>query len=121
MSTPDWISDVSQNVAPLLPSAFGALIGLKWTKDQTPPQKVVSFVGGFGVSVFFTPALGEWVFTAPDQHPKSMVALGILVAIFGMDVLGGVMVVANRFRNDPLATAKDLWELLRGLLPGGRT
>jgi len=100
----DWLGDL----APYLPPAFGALIGLRWAKDQTPRQKVFSFATGFGLAVWFGPALAEIL----ALGPKTTIAAGILIAILGMDAIGGLLAVAAQFRSDPPGTFRawrDAW------------
>lgn len=96
-----WVGDL----APYLPPAFGAMIGLRWAQNQTPVQKVTGFVGGFGLAVYFGPAIAELL----SLGPKSTIAAGILTAIIGMDVIGGLMAAATAFRNDPVGSFKAWW------------
>ena len=97
---PDW-----SDLAPYLPPAFGALVGLRWAKDQTPAQKVASFAMGFGLAVYFGPAIAELF----SLGPKATVAVGILTAIVGMDVIGGLMAAAAAFRANPLGAFREWW------------
>ncbi|MGZ6779216.1 MAG: hypothetical protein ACXVGO_09505, partial [Mycobacterium sp.] len=75
-------AEIYTEVVPYLPPAFGALVGLRWAKDQTPRQKVVSWLTGFGLAVWFAPGVCEWF----ALGPKATVAVGILIAIIGMDI-----------------------------------
>lgn len=100
----EWLGDL----APYLPPAFGALIGLRWAKEQTRQQKAFSFLCGFGLAVYFAPAIAETF----DLGPKSTVAVGILTAIIGMDAIGGLMAVSAQFKKDPSGTVRawlDTW------------
>lgn len=99
-----WLGDL----APYLPPAFGALVGLRWAREQSPRQKVLSFLTGFGLAVWFAPAIAELA----ALGPKATVAVGILTAIVGMDAIGGLMAVGTQFRNDPQGTFRgwlDVW------------
>lgn len=100
-------------LAPYLPPAFGAMIGLRWATEQTPFQRVVSFVSGFGLGVWFGPAISE-ALDLLESHPKATVAIGILTAIVGMDVIGGLIVAVVAFRKDPIGTVKSWWSVWRG-------
>jgi hypothetical protein len=102
----DWLGDL----APYLPPAFGAFVGLRWAKDQTPLQKVSSFVLSFGLAVYFGPAIAELF----SLGPKAAVAAGILIAVIGMDVIGGLMVAATSFRDDPTGSLRAWWNAWRG-------
>lgn len=101
----EWLADV----APYLPPCFGALLGLRWAKDQTPKQKWLSFGFGVGVSIYFAPAIAEVLGHLPDKSPRIFVVISILTAMLGMDILAGVMAIAKAFAASPLATFKDWW------------
>lgn len=99
-----WLGELT----PYLPPAFGALIGLRWAREQTPRQKVLSFFTGFGLAVYIAPAIAELL----ALGPKATVAVGILTAIVGMDAVGGLMAAASQWRNDPAGTLRgwlDAW------------
>lgn len=102
--------DPLAELAPYLPPAFGALLGLRWARAQTARQRVLSFAAGFGLAVWFGPAIAELL----GLGPKATVAAGILTAIVGMDAIGGVMVAVAAFRSDPLAAFKAWWNAWRG-------
>ena len=103
------LNDLAKEAAPYLPPAFGAFIGLRWAKDQTPLQKVSGFAGGFGLAVYFGPATAELL----SLGPKATIAAGILIAIIGMDILGGLMAAAKAFGNNPLESFKSWWSAWR--------
>lgn len=104
------LEEIYSEVAPYLPPAFGALIGLRWAKDQTPTQKVFSWATGFGLAVWFAPGICEYM----DFGPKTTVAVSILVAIVGMDIVGGFLAVGAQFRANPVDTFSQWWDALRG-------
>ena len=105
----EWLGEIT----PYLPPAFGALIGLRWAKDQTPKQKAFSFVTGFGLAVYFAPAIAELF----SLGPKATVAVGILTAIVGMDVVGGLIAVTSQFRTDPTGTFRAWFNTWTGRNP----
>lgn len=105
-----WLADL----AVYLPPAFGALLGLRYAKDQTPKEKAVSALFGFGVSVYFAPAIAEVLGHLPDKSPRIFVVIAILTAMLGMDILAGVVAVTKGFASAPLATFKDWWAVWRG-------
>lgn len=96
-----WLGDL----APYLPPAFGALLGLGFARNQTARQKVIGFVLSFGLGVYFGPAVAEVL----SLGPKAAVAAGILIAVMGMDVIGGLLALAAAFRSDPIGTFKAWW------------
>ncbi|HZQ01424.1 MAG TPA: hypothetical protein VFB13_17900 [Reyranella sp.] len=104
------LSDFAASAAPYLPPAFGALVGLRWAQNQTPLQKLTGFAGGFGLGVWFGPAVAEWF----SLGPRATIAAGILIAVVGMDVMGGIMAAAKAFGSDPMGTLTSWWSAWRG-------
>jgi len=92
-------------VADYLPAAFGAMLGLSYAKSQTPRQKVVSFISAFGLAVYLGTAIAELL----NLGPKATIAVGVLTAVVGMDVIGGLLALAAAFRSDPIGTFKAWW------------
>lgn len=97
------LDDITRGIAPYLPPAFGALIGLRYARDQAPLQKLSSFLSGFALAVWCGPALAELL----ALGPKATMAAGFLIAIVGMDVVGGLIVAARQFGQAPLASVRD--------------
>jgi hypothetical protein len=97
-----------RELGPYLPPAFGALIGLRYAREQTPVQKLSSFASGFGLAVWCGPARAELL----ALGPKATIAAGILIAIVGMDIVGGLIVAARQFGQAPAASVRgwlDTW------------
>lgn len=99
------LEEIAAEIAPYLPPALGSMIGLHWAKSQTPTQKATGFVGAFGLAVYLGPAAAELL----SLGPRSAVAAGILIAVVGMDIIGGLMAAAVAFRTDPLDSFKAWW------------
>jgi hypothetical protein len=90
------------DLAPYLPPAVGALIGLRYAKDQSPTQKVSSFALGVGLGVYGGAGLAEWL----SLGPKGTAGMGILVAALGYDALGGCMAAIGQFKENPVQTGR---------------
>lgn len=99
---PDRLREFASDIAPYLPPAFGAFIGLRWAQNQTPTQKVTGFAGGFGLALYMGPAIAEFF----NLGPKGTIAVGVLTAVVGMDILGGLMAAAKAFGANPLESFK---------------
>lgn len=91
-------------VTPYLPPAFGALLGLRYAKDQTPGQKAVGFLFGFGLAVYFGPAAAEIL----SLGPNAAAAAHVLIAVAGMDVVAGFVVVTRQFSASPMTVVRDV-------------
>jgi hypothetical protein len=103
------LDDFAAELAPYLPPAFGAFVGVVNAKNQTPKQRLIGFAIGFGLSVFVAPALGEWW----ALGPKAIVALGVFVAVIGGDIVGGLLAASASFKADPLSAFKSWWSAWR--------
>jgi hypothetical protein len=101
MTKPDWLGDL----APYLPPAFGAFVGLVNAGKQTPRQKAIGFICGFGLAVYFGPAVAEIL----SLGPKATIGVGILIAVIGMDIIGGMMAAATAFKADPVRAFREWW------------
>ena len=51
------------------------------------------------------PAVAEWL----SLGPKAIVALGVLIAVIGGDVVGGLLAASASFKRDPLGSFKGWW------------
>ena len=105
---PDRYQDIFKILADLLPPAFGALIGLRNSGHMTPIQRLSGFACSFILSVYFGPAIAEVL----HLGPRLTIAVAIIVAIIGMDVIGGLLALAQRFRTAPLETAAAVWDVI---------
>lgn len=91
-------------------AAFGAAF-LVFYRHLTPRQAIGAFAGGLGAAVYLTPlamhALRAWLTWFPaDVYAERAVAL--LWGVGGSFFLAGVIVVGERWKKDPVKTAKEL-------------
>jgi hypothetical protein len=107
---PDRLNDLANLLVPHLPAGFGALLGLRWARGLTPLQKLTGFGTSFGLAVYFGPAVAELL----ALGPKSTIAVGILIAVIGGDIVGGLIAAARAFSADPVGTFKTWWNAWRG-------
>lgn len=107
MAEPTTVYD---QIAHYLPPAFGAFVGLTNAGNQTPKQRVIGCIVGFGLGAYLGPAVGEML----TLGPKATVAVGILIAIIGGNIIGGLFAAASAFRLDPLASFRAWWAAWRG-------
>lgn len=112
---PQWIDDLVLFFGPYLPPAFGAFVGARYTRDQPPLDRVLSAVCGFGLGVWLGGAAAEYLQTGP----KITVAMGILISMLGMDVVGIAFSVIRQFKNDPLGSFKAWWAAWTNRSSGG--
>lgn len=107
----DMVDRWALELTPYLPpSIAGSIIGLRWAKEQTPLQKVGSFCASCAIAVYAGPAIGEVM----GLGPRAQAATILLVAVLGMDILGGIVVAAKQFGATPVASLKVWWTAWRG-------
>ena len=79
-------------------------------RQQTPLQKLGSFCASCAIAVYAGPAIGEVM----NLGPRAQAATILLVAVLGMDILGGIVAAAKQFGATPVASLKEWWTAWRG-------
>ena len=102
----DLLTTVLEWAGALAPPAFfGALIGLRYAKEQTLQQRGVNFLISAGLGIVAGGVSGEvWRF-----GPWVVSAIVILAAVVGMDVMAGIRAIAGQFGTDPFGTFRAWW------------
>lgn len=100
------LEDIGAVLVPLVPPALGALAGLPYAQNQTPLQKVVSFVVGCAVGFYIGGAVAEYF----DLKSKGAIACGFLFGAVGYDAMLFVIAAAR----NPFQTFKDWWGIWKG-------
>lgn len=93
-------------------AAFGAAF-LVLSRNLTPRQSMAAVAGGIGTAAYFTPILVPFIAYQFEWFAKIPVLFGERAAAFlwglgGSFFLAGLIVLGERFRKDPINTAKDL-------------
>jgi len=93
---------------PLVPPALGAFLGLRYAKEQTKGDRVLSWFCSAVLGIYLGPAIGEHM----ALGPKTTVGVSFLIAMVGAEV-GAVAVAALRqWAADPVGTFRkwrDAW------------
>ena len=93
-------------------AAFGAGF-LVFYRGFTPRQALGAVMGGVGTAVYFTPVVVPWIVTVASwfpSGPNGERAIALLWGLGGTFFLGGLIVVAERWKKDPVATIKNIKE-----------
>jgi len=106
MPKPAWLDELALLLLPAIPPALGVVIGLRYTRDQTPWDRLTSALGGFGLGIYFGAAIAEYA----GLGPRSTVAVGILVSMFGMELIGVGFAFVRQFKSDPLGAFRSWWQ-----------
>lgn len=101
-----WLSEVATATSPYIPPAIGALIGLRYAKDQTPLQKCVSWGIGTMTGLYVGGLVAEWL----SLGPRSSIGMGFLLGVAGYDLMVAVTAAAR----SPLETFRAWWSAWRG-------
>ncbi|MDP1907313.1 MAG: hypothetical protein Q8K85_03355 [Hyphomicrobium sp.] len=91
-------------------AAFGAAF-LVLYRDLTPRQAMGSVAGGVGTALYFTPVVVPWIAHNAVWFPSSVIgerAVALLWGLGGTFFLAGLVVLAERWKKDPVNTVKDL-------------
>ena len=91
-------------------AAVGSLLTLRTLVDSNPFMRLAAVVSSWGLALFATPAIAEWLGASHKQ--ERLVAL--LIAFLGMNVLAGLGTFVEKWRVDPQAAFAWLWSLWRG-------
>jgi hypothetical protein len=91
-------------------AAVGALLTLRTIVDSNPFTRVAAVASAFGIALFATPAVSEYLGATHKQ--ERLVAL--LIAFLGMNILAGLATFVEKWRVDPQAAFAWLWSLWKG-------
>lgn len=99
----DRLYQLADAVAPYVPPALGALLGLRYAQNQTNLQKVTSWATGTLAGIYLAPWVGELL----DLGPRGTVAVGFLIGFAGYDLMLGLTALMRQFGTNPLGTIRD--------------
>lgn len=89
------------------PAPVGALIGLRYAKDQTPRARAVTWLCSSFLACFAGPVTGEVVTLSPNG-----IAIATMVwAAFGMEVMAGLAFAFQSFARDPFGALGKAFDL----------
>lgn len=94
-------------------AAVGSLLTLRTIVDSNPITRVAAVASGFGLGLFATPAVVEYLGATHKQ--ERLIAL--LIAFLGMNILAGVATFVEKWRIDPQGAVTWLWSLWKGGRP----
>lgn len=108
-----WLATVEWALPFIPPSLFGAWLGLRWAKEQTPRQRAGSFASSSILSVYLTASVAEISKTGGfPLGPATLAIIAILGAVVGMDIIGGFVVIARQWKVDPNSTFGKWFSML---------
>lgn len=82
----------------------GAVLSLAFVKNLSPWQGVWSVAGGAGCAAFIAPTVIQYLGIAgPTEY-----ALVFLCGFVGLNILGGIMKLAEKFREGPIEFLRRL-------------
>lgn len=93
--------------------AFGAAF-LVLNRELTPRQAMGAVAGGIGSAIYFTVLTVRVLSTAMSWFPTDVGAeraVAVLWGLGGTFLFAGLIVLAERWKKDPIQTVKDFKEL----------
>lgn len=97
----DWI-------APFVPPALGAAVGLLYKRDLTNRERASAFVVSFLMGIYLGAGVGEWL----ALGPKATIAVGVMIAAVGTEAIGVLIAALRQFKTDPAGAFRrwlDAW------------
>lgn len=95
-------------VGPFVPPLLGAYIGLRYTKDRTARESVVSWVCSAGAGIYLGAAIGEIY----GLGIKSVGGAMFIIAMLASEALAVAISALRQWSADPVTTFKrwrDAW------------
>ncbi len=88
---------------------IGGVASLAFITNLTPKAGFTAVIGGAFCAGYVTPALAEYLSVAGPMEN----ALAFFLGVCGMNLVGGIFKLSDRFKQQPEGTFKELWLLLR--------
>ena len=104
------INTVLDWIAPLVPPALGAAVGLRYTATCSPRDRAAGWILSVAIGIYLGPAIGE----AFQLGPKTTVATGFMLAMMGMEIASAAVAFLRRLASDPIATIRSIIDAVRG-------
>lgn len=104
------INTVLDWIAPLVPPALGAAVGLRYTATCSPRDRAAGYCLSVAMAVFLGPAIAETF----ALGPKTTVGIGFGIAMLGQEILAAAVAFIRRVASDPVATIRSIIDAVRG-------
>ena len=104
------INTVLDWIAPLVPPALGAAVGLRYTATCSPRDRAAGYCLSVAMAVFLGPAIAETF----ALGPKTTVGIGFGIAMLGQEILAAAVAFLRRVAADPVATLRSIIDAVRG-------
>lgn len=104
------INTVLDWIAPLVPPALGAAVGLRYTATCSPRDRAAGYCLSVAMAVFLAPGFAE----ALQLGPKTTVGLSFGIAMLGQELLAAGVAFLRRVASDPIATIRSIIDAIRG-------
>lgn len=102
--------DFVRAVAPYVPGAAGALLGMAFASNLTFQGRLLALAAGVASVLWVAPALAfaveHFVFGGDPLPAKLVGFVGFSAGIFGMALLSGLVQALARYARDPLGLVK---------------
>lgn len=104
------IDDIIGWLAPLAPSALGALIGARYAQDQTPRERVLTWLMSAALGIYVGAAVGGYYSLTRVETGGVQFALAAL----GMEFVAYAFALLRQAVADPLAALRKLLNAIMG-------
>lgn len=90
------------------PAPLGALIGLRYAKEQSRQASAVTWICSCGLAAFAAPMVAQYV--PLTDHGVALVT--IVIAATGMEVMAGLVAASRAFAADPFGVVGKVFDLM---------
>ena len=104
----EFLESLGIKLPVIIAGFIGSLAALPYLNAKTPLQKLSCLIGGTASAAYLTP-LALVIFDEPTQAMHG--GLAFVMGIVGMNVIGGIFQISDKFKNEPL----NILNRIRGL------
>ena len=95
---------------PFVPPAIGAYFGLRYAVDQSPRERMSTWLCSAFLSLYLGQAVGEYY----GLGAKATSGASIVIAMLLSEVVGVVVAASRQWRADPVGTFRRWWDACLG-------
>lgn len=101
------------SVAPFVPPALGAFVGLRYAESQGARDRAVAWFCSAMIGIYTGPMIGEHF----ELGGKTTVGMSFLIAMFGAELVAVVVRALRQWSDDPVGTFARWRDAIMGRKP----
>jgi high-affinity Fe2+/Pb2+ permease len=105
MSFESLLEQIGLKSPALVAGVFGAAASLSYERGIGPGRAVVLILVGAACAGYLTPVIAEWLSPSSSSIEN---AYAFIIGLLSMRIIGGLITLGERFKEDPAAFIKTL-------------